>query len=323
MARHDLTREDILAHALRLMRKYRAEGMTLTLRQMYYQFVAGGICPSGQLHYKRIGDVLTDARYDGSYPIEGLEDRGRSVAAGEFTRFDRSTVPAMEQAGEWLRAFPELTIQSARWAGQPNHVSVWVEKQALEGVFEPVCSELGVSWFACKGYPSVSALWQWLQQAHRATAGVVQMQRHVRHEGRAERCVVLYFGDHDPDGWEIPRSAERNLRQLMQVKRLDIDIEFRRIALLGSQVAEHNPPPFEAKVTSARYAGYIEEHGTEEAWELDALEPTVLRNLIRTNVAGLFDVGIREENKEKIEELRGEMREQLRDPSWAASVLAE
>lgn len=329
--RHDLTREQILEHALRIQEAYAKQRMTLTLRQLYYRFVAEGICESGQVHYKRIGDTLTDARYNGSFPIEGLEDRGRDIHEGSFKRYETGIEDALDDAAGMFRGLPSFLLRRARWAEQETHVSVWVEKQALEGVFQPVCDELGVSWFAAKGYPSVSALWEWLQQVSRATSHEddssrrhfvgTEMEWTENYFGHADRCVVLYFGDHDPDGWEIPRSAERNIRKLMDVKDLDIDIEFRRIALNMDQVDTYNPPPFEAKMSSARYAGYVEEHETENAWELDALEPVVLRDLIREEVSEYFNETLYEANQTVIRELQAEMIERMRSDGWAADAL--
>lgn len=310
MKRHDLTRADILTEAIAIMEDYQRDGMKLTLRQMYYQFVSRGICPSGQLHYKRIGDVLTDARYNGEYPIEGLEDRGREVHRGDFTTCEDSVSVALQRSANTLRWLPTGTINIARWFGQPRHVSVWVEKQALEGVFEPVCNELGVSWFACKGYPSVSALWTWIQSAVDATS-----------QGTAESCTVLYFGDHDPDGWEIPRSALRNLNKLLEVKEIELDITFRRIALNMDQIRDYRPPPFEAKVTSARYQGYITEHKTEDAWELDALEPRVLRDMIRSEVTNLFNREVYREEMARRDGLRDEVKRRMMSLEWLQSAL--
>lgn len=321
--RHDLTREDILTKALEIKEEYDGEDMTLTLRQMYYQFVARGISPSGQLHYKRIGDVLTDARYAGEFPIEGLEDRGRSVAEGDFTRLDTDVDAALDTAAEHMQRMPLYTLEADRWVNQPHHVSVWVEKQALEGVFEPTCTELGVSWFACKGYPSVSALWEWIKQVQAATDGEEFQSGTENHIGGCRDCTVLYFGDHDPDGWEIPRSAERNIARLMSVKDIDVSVRFKRIGLNMDQIRRYSPPPFEAKMTSARYAGYIAEHNTDEAWELDALEPTVLRDLIRKEVNALFDQRIYDENDRAVRAARREMRVRMRKDDWLARAIEE
>ena len=45
------------------------------------------------------------------------------------------------------------------WARQENYVEVWVEKEALIGVLEGVCTELDVPYFACSGYTSQSEMW--------------------------------------------------------------------------------------------------------------------------------------------------------------------
>jgi hypothetical protein len=310
--RWDMPKSKVLEIAGNIRVRYEEEGMNLTLRQMYYQFVAKGHAPSGQAVYKRIGDVLTDARYEGTFPIEGLVDRGRDVTAGAFTYCDRSVSYALSRAADTIKWLPEGCIRTDRWFFQPNHVSVWVEKQALEGIFEPVCNSLGVSWFACKGYPSVSALWDWVKAAQSA------------HKlGGCTKSTVLYFGDHDPDGWEIPRSALRNLNKLLEVRGIELQIEFKRIALTMEQVKKYNPPPFEAKITSSRYSGYVNEHDTEEAWELDALEPTVLRDLIKEQVDLLFDRDIYDDQIKLRNDRREAMSRGMQKPNWLSDILAD
>jgi len=340
-----LTRDETVHYALAIAREYRKQGLTLTLRQMYYQFVARGLVDNGQASYKRIGAALTDARYDGAYPIDYLEDRGRSVARGDYTRNDLDADRAEREAAAHLRNMPDYMVGRARWFGQPVHVSVWVEKEALAGVFEPTCMRLGVSWFACKGYPSVSALDAWLDETDFALGygpnaqtaredpdrqGIGNHRNDERHEPcGAERAVVLYFGDHDPDGWEIPRSAERNLAKLRRVRERDgrgsdpsdYEITFIRVALTMAQIEEHNPPPFDAKVSSSRYAGYVEEHDTDQAWELDALDPTTLRGLIEKHVDQHFDAKILEVSRRLVRFARDEVRERLSVDGWSGRAL--
>ncbi len=60
-------------------------------------------------------------------------------------------------------------------------------------------------------------------------------------------------------------------------------VKVERLALNMDQVSQYNPPPNPAKVTDSRYAQYVTEHGGE-SWELDALEPQVIENLIRANI---------------------------------------
>jgi hypothetical protein len=298
-----LTRPDLLAKALDIAREYHDDGLTLTLRQLYYQFVARGLVPNGQLSYKRIGDTLTDARYDGAFPPDWLEDRGREVTDGQATRRIPAVVRLDKDAVSMLHAIPRALVEVDRWIDQPWYVSAWVEKEALAGVFEEPCKRLGVSLFPCRGYPSVSALWDWLKKARaacdpalRRTAynypGGAEVVQH--HWGTALRCVVLYWGDHDPDGLEIPESAERNLRRLMLLGGEEIDLTFRRVALTPEQIEEYQPPPFPAKETSSRFDAYVRRTGLHDAWELDALEPRVLRSLIEDTVGEYWDEAIHE-----------------------------
>ena len=70
--------------------------------------VLRGLCPSGQIHYKRIGQVLTDARYDGRFPVGGLEDRGREYFSGSYYRWDTEVGPFEQRV---LRRIVEETVQ--------------------------------------------------------------------------------------------------------------------------------------------------------------------------------------------------------------------
>jgi hypothetical protein len=53
-------------------------------------------------------------------------------------------------------------------------------------------------------------------------------------------------------------------------------------------VLDLNPPPNPAKVNDPRAKIYIAKFG-KDSWELDALEPEVLNNLIATNITPLID----------------------------------
>lgn len=328
-------RDDLLRYAKQIAMQYRTQGLKLTVRQLYYQFVARGLLPSGQNEYKKIVDTLSKARYAGKFDNDLIEDRTRTVYQGDFTRNDHRVSPALDKAADYIRAIPEWTLARDRWYGQNTHVSVWVEKEALAGIFEPVCKSLGVSWLACKGCPSVSALWDWVKGARDA-------KDYGGGDYEFHQSVILYFGDHDPTGFMIPRAAHEGIEKL---QRSDQDIEWmskeereewewewegsdehlevtvKRVALNMNQIRKYNPPPFWAKTSDTRYKGYVREHGTTDAWELDALDPSVLRALIQSEVNHYFDEEIHRMNNEFIEERRAQMRDKMSNPDWIASVL--
>lgn len=315
----DLSRSQIVETAREIAESYAGQGLKLTVRQLYYQFVARGLLGSGQRVYKRVVAALSEARLEGRFPMDLIEDRGRDAGAGDAVVCEDLIGRALGNCKDAIGGLPSRFLRYGRWWGQPAFVSVWVEKEALAGVFEAPCKELGVGLFPCKGYPSVSALYQWLK--HLARACDEEPGRNDdgwRCAGKADRAVVLYFGDHDPDGWEIPRSCERNLETMIRngLVSVDVPITFERIALNMDQVRQYNPPPFEAKMSSSRYAGYRREHGTDKAWELDALEPTVLQRLIRDSVNRFWIASIFEENKTTIHRRRRKLRERMLADGW-------
>jgi hypothetical protein len=321
-----MKRTVLLETAREIAEEYADSGYDLTLRQLYYQCVARGFIPNSQLSYKRLGDTLGTARLNGSFPMHLLVDRGREAGKSQQHSANLNANIALSRAGDAMRRMPSWLIEADRWIGQPNYVSVWVEKDALSGVFKEPCDELGVGFFACKGYPSHSALWQWIKGAE--AAKFYSEYRVVDELGVSgaitepiSACHILYFGDHDPDGWQIPRSAEDSIQQLVAAHHLRLPrVEFHRIALNMEQIEEWNPPPFPAKETSSRFNGYVEEHGVEDAWELDALRPDVLDNLIRTSVLDLFDHEILQSWQEWVEASRARLVKKITAPAWLEGV---
>jgi hypothetical protein len=59
--------------------EYQAQGFTLTLRQLYYQFVARGLIDNRQTEYKRLGSVVKNGRRTGLIDWDAIEDRTRNM----------------------------------------------------------------------------------------------------------------------------------------------------------------------------------------------------------------------------------------------------
>ena len=66
---------ELIHKANEIIEEYQAEGFTLTLRQLYYQFVARDILPNRQNEYKRLGSIINDAKMAGQVPWEAVEER--------------------------------------------------------------------------------------------------------------------------------------------------------------------------------------------------------------------------------------------------------
>lgn len=322
------SREALLSYAEDVANEYQAAGYSLTLRQLYYQLVARGFIENSDRSYKRLGAALSHARLQGWFDPGLLVDRGREAGESKHHECKLNVDEGLVEARDWIRSVPHWAIRADRWYGQPVYVSVWCEKDALSGVFEPPCKDLGVGLFACKGYPSHSALWSWLQ----GLSSAYEISRGDYHESGLscespspiEEAVVLYFGDHDPDGWQIPRSALDVMRQFASIHGLSVpDIRFVRVALNMDQIQQHNPPPFPAKVSSSRYEGYLAEHGTDDAWELDALDVKTLDALVRTFVSRYWSEDDRLRWRRLVASARAELREAMVEGNWLRDTLSE
>lgn len=55
---------------------------------------------------------------------------------------------------------------------------------------------------------------------------------------------------------------------------------------------------YTAKITDSRSSGYIKTYGNE-SWELDALNPQVINDIIQEEVASLTDFDLLEKKKEE------------------------
>ena len=82
----------------------------------------------------------------------------------------------------------------------------------------------------------------------------------------------------------MPRNAEETLSLIA-----GDDVEVRRLALNLDQVEDLGLPPNPAKETDRRYPAYVEEFGTRESWELDALSPTVVDRMLREAFGSFID----------------------------------
>jgi len=242
--------------------EYELQGYSLTLRQCYYQLVARGIIPNNERSYKNTGNLINDARLAGLIDWYSIEDRTRNLH--KLAHWD-SPKSIIESASEQYR--------KDIWENQEYYVEVWVEKEALANVVGRVANELDVPYFCCRGYVSQSEMWS-------------AAQRFKRKQEAGKDVVLIHLGDHDPSGIDMSRDIEERL-VLFGVDTFMFN--FRRIALNMEQIEEFAPPPNPAKLTDSRCGSYIQRFG-DESWELDALEPKVIHDLITNNVTEFWDI---------------------------------
>ncbi len=286
---------EVIHTAEQILDSYWEKGYRMTLRQVYYRFIAEDKFPESWIdaeynlkhnlapttkntlkNYQRLGELLSEARLAGLIDWDAIEDRTRNLLGlGHFL----DPEDAIQRAAKGYRI--------NKWRDQPVRVEVWIEKDALLGVFERACCEpdIDVQYFSCRGYNSQSEMWAAAQRLN------YYALKHGQH------TVVLQFSDHDPSGLDMFRDLRERLRTF------GCKATVRRMALVHQQVEKYKLPPNPAKETDVRFEGYRRKFGNE-SWELDALEPDVLHTMIRRAVLRVRDAGkwTRLEKREKREQ---------------------
>ena len=266
--------KELLDYIVDIVEEYENRGYYLTVRQVYYQLVSRDIIQNDLNSYQHISRVLTDARMTGLVDWDTIEDRARQAI--------------MPMQYDSISSFIRLSVDSYRryrWEDQNHYVEVIVEKEALSGILRPLTTKYNVLLLSNKGYSSASAI-------HDAA------QRIIRHTSQGKKCHILYLGDHDPSGNDMVRDIRDRLDKL----RCIVSVE--KIALTMKQIEQYKPPPNPAKKSDPRSEKYVTEYG-DQSWELDALKPEALNELVESNIKKYLDMDkykniVEKERREKL-----------------------
>ena len=240
----------------------------LTVRQVFYQLVAGLIIENSQNRYQSVSKLVTKLRRIEILSWECIQDRSRRLTdkrgfedAGAFLRQQLNGLSSM---------YDRCLVQN-----QGNYVEIFTEKDALAGIIEEISWVYCVRILVCRGQISATFLNDY---AARARAVI----------SRGQNPVMIYYGDMDPTGARIPVAIKKNL-----LKYHGIDVHFDRIALNMNQVEKYQlPHSFEAmKIKDPNYGWYIKQKQYGGiAVELDALHPETLQEIVKFGLGLYLDI---------------------------------
>lgn len=270
----------LIAKINKIINVYLAQGYVLSVRQIYYQMVAGGEIPNNLNSYQKIAQAINDGRTYGLIDWDAIEDRNRTIQTRSHWNHPSEI---LRDAVDWWHM--------DMWENQDERVIVIVEKAALEGVLGTACNKYDVPLLAARGYPSVSIL----------------REMALEHIGRNNHQphTILHFGDHDPSGIDMTRDLEERLMLFSHDQ--DVDLTIQRCALNMDQVEEMKPPPNPAKSKDARFADYVKKFG-HISWELDAIKPAALDALVTKEITRRIDPDLWEERRLQVEDQREKLR---------------
>lgn len=262
--------------------------MDLTLRQIYYRLVAGGLIPNRSTAYNSLSSQLVKAREAGEVDAYRIVDRSR--------RIDDISYDSPEDFLKACRYSLENRWLMRMWDSQLVYVEVWVEKDALSGVLADAVRDFNTIVAPSRGYSSYSYLRDAADRIERYT-----------NQG-SKQAIILHFADHDPSGLDMSRDLENRLARYCTA-----DIKVKRIALTYAQVQDHNLIPNPAKLADPRSPDYIARYG-EMCWELDAIDPPELVRLAQEALEDeIEDLGAWEEVKANEAEAKDKLRKKLKE----------
>jgi hypothetical protein len=225
----------------------------------YQQFVLGLTSNMAKTVTNQVSRMLTDLRETGDIPWSWIVDENRAV----------ERTPSWGDPAEFSEAV-KSQYRRDRWALQPYCVEVWSEKGTIRGTLGPVLREYGVGFRVMHGYTSATVV-------HDVAVASRQDQRPL---------IAVYAGDFDPSGLHM---SEVDLPgRLTEYRALNVTL--RRLALCAEDVADPALPWFdvETKQADTRYRWFVPRYG-RRCWELDALDPRVLRARVEAAIREYID----------------------------------
>jgi len=286
------------------------EGVKPSLRTLFYRLVSKQLIPNTRSAYKRLSRLLVEERKRGRFEWDILEDRTR-YTLGSFDsshpseddllrskRWLEDELEALdlrqilEQKFKWL--LPSIRV--GYWAGQPNYVELWVEKDALAQTLHNWTDGL-VPVRVMRGYSSWTYIYNSLKE--------------ISERAQDRKVFILYIGDLDPSGVDIQRFL------MESVGYFGAKLEFHRIAVTPRQVETYNLPqrPEDSETLAKlqrdpRSRGYILDY-VVEVDALLAFVPSEFRRLVNLEIQKLHNKRIYEQMKKQAEKIEKQAKELL------------
>lgn len=271
------------------------QGVKPTLRTIFYALVSRNIIPNTKSSYKRLSEVLVEARKKGVFPWDFIEDRVR-YTMGKFDDYKPSEdvlgyverecrdileVLDINHLLDTQFNYLKVPLYVGYWADQPVVPEIWIEKDALATTIDNWTRDLYVTIRVNRGYSSWTFIYNNVQDLRRILEN---------HNG----VVVLYLGDLDPSGVDIQRFLDEALSYFGHKD----DVVIKRLAVTPEQVERYNLPP---RPEDAETLAKIERDPRSRKYryryivELDALVayvPSEFRRLVREEIQRYHDTDI-------------------------------
>lgn len=153
--------------------------------------------------FSKVDMAINRCRKEGYLPVDFVAEEAARAFTGVIVPSDGT----VEDTLKWML---NDVLDGAKyfkpdwWQGEEYYIQILVEKIDLKTLFTPVCDKFKIPIANAKGWSSI------LQRAEYA-------RRFKEAEDNGLKCVLLYCGDHDPDGLRISDTIRKNLYDLQDI----------------------------------------------------------------------------------------------------------
>ena len=217
----------------------------MTVRQVFYQAMVAQLVEKSEKGYRKVQYAVLQLRRAGDVAYEAIVDSTRRLIQAYTST---SVAERLREAARFYR--------KALWDKSDCQLEIWLEKDALAGVVEPVTDRYDVALVVARGFSSETAVWEAAQR--------------LLENGKPAH--VFHLGDYDPSGQAAAADIERKLRDFAP----GLEITFERLAVTPEQIAAWSLPTRPTKASDTR-AGFT----SAISVELDAIDPRRLRALVQ------------------------------------------
>lgn len=176
-------------------------GFKVSARGWCYLMEQAGYINKAQ--FDKVENAVNRCRKEGYLPVDFIAEE----AARAFQNIQEPSDGTPLDTLKWML---RDVLDGARfftpdwWQGEKYYIQMVVEKVDLLTLFLPVCQKYKIPIANAKGWQSI------LQRADYA-------RRFAEADAMGLKCVLLYCGDHDPDGKRISTTMIKNIQDVSEV----------------------------------------------------------------------------------------------------------
>jgi hypothetical protein len=232
-------------------------GFRVSSRGWGYLMEQAGYIDKSQ--FDKVESAINRCRKIGLLPVDFVAEESARAFVGVEKPNIYTDKPEVKDTLKWIL---KNVIHGDRyytpdwWEGEEYYIQMLVEKIDLKELWTDICNEYHIPIANAKGWSSI------LQRAEYA-------RRFKEAEEKGLKCVLLYAGDHDPDGLRISDTLRKNLYDVKDIFWSDqkkgydpSNLEIHRFGLNYDFIVENNYTWIDNLVTgSGNVLARVDEEG--------------------------------------------------------------